>query len=85
MAMKDKSIMKLVGKYCFDVLAAFDSPGLITYVCVCVYVCVFIYLSTSFIHLYINIYVIAIDCNDLFSYLLEYLLMYSMSQYWDFV
>ena len=25
MAMKDKSIMKLVGKYCFDVLAAFDS------------------------------------------------------------
>ena len=25
MAMNDKSIMKLVGKYCFDVLAAFDS------------------------------------------------------------
>jgi hypothetical protein len=44
-----------------------------------VYVCVFIHLLTSFI--YINIYVIVIDRNDLF----RYLPMYSMSQYWDFV
>jgi hypothetical protein len=44
-----------------------------------VYACVFIHLLTSFI--YINIYVIVIDRNDLFSYLP----MYSMSQYWDFV
>ena len=40
MAMKDKSIMKLVGKHCFDVLATFDSLVMITYVCVCVCMCI---------------------------------------------
>jgi hypothetical protein len=83
--------MKLVGKYCFDVLAVLiawsDYLRVCVCVCVCVYVCVYVcvFIFINLVHIFIyylySIYVTVMDCNDLFSYLP----MYSMFQYWDFV